>query len=461
MSASPRSFGWALVRGLIIFEAVAVAFVILIAAALLWSSGLLIASYENGNVDVLRNAIGRDANGELVLVETPEVKQLRRDAGNVWFVVRDPSGKQLAQGSVPPAFAFATAGLQRMNDARLRLSPEQNARPEAVVKWVDSAAGRIQIFTGTEGPLTLRRFLLSTSDAFATIFIPMLLLLAFATIVVTPFVVKRALAGLTRAAAEAAQIKFEERGAQIPAASVPRDFLPLVNTVNDALGRLDQSYARHKRFLAQAAHELRTPIAILNARVASLPPGPDKTHLLRDSGRLATLAGQLLDMQRLDQETQPSSVDLGALAERVVIDLAPLAFAAGYEMGFERTDRSLLVQGDEVSLERAISNLVQNAIDHGGERGTITVRVFEPASVEVCDQGDGVPPDERKEVFEPFNRLHSARKGAGLGLNLVKGIVELHGGQVAITDSRDGGACFRIDLPTEKGSQSPLFTFWP
>ncbi len=112
---------------------------------------------------------------------------------------------------MPLAFAFATAGLDRMNDGRFRLSPDKDSRPEAVVKWVDLPAGNIQIFTGTEGQLTLRRLLLGTSGAFLTIFVPMLLLLALATIIVTPIVVRRMLAGLSHAAAHAAHIEFDQQ----------------------------------------------------------------------------------------------------------------------------------------------------------------------------------------------------------------------------------------------------------
>lgn len=109
--------------------------------------------------------------------------------------------------------------------------------------------------------------------------------------------------------------------------------------INNALSRLDKGYERHRRFLAEAAHELRTSIAILSTRVSSLDAGPEKTLLLEDATRLSVMAGQLLDLQRLDQGTDTfAAVDLVGVARRVVLDLAPLAFAAGYEMSFEHED---------------------------------------------------------------------------------------------------------------------------
>ncbi|KRD60562.1 MULTISPECIES: HAMP domain-containing sensor histidine kinase [unclassified Ensifer] len=453
--SASHSFKWRLVGWLVLFETVATLVVIAIAVGLLWVTGYLIDGYENGNVDVLKDAITRNQNGDLVLQETPDLTRLRQQAGNIWFIVRDKEGYSLSEGEVPDAFAFATAGLEHMNDARFRLSPDKNARPEAVVKWLESPAGSVQIFSGTEGELTLSRLLLSTTGAFLTIFVPMLLLLAFATVVVTPIVVRRMLSGLSHAASHAAHIEYDQRGIQMPVADVPSEFLPLVTAVNDALVRLDDGYTRHKRFLAQAAHELRTPVAILGARIASLPPGPDKTRLNEDVTRLSILAGQLLDLERLDaQKDEFRPVDLAALAERVIVALAPLAFGAGYEMTFEADQRPVMVTGDEASLERALTNLVQNAIDHGGRRGTITVKVDSQGSIDVCDDGDGIPRSETDKIFEPFQRLRKDGKGAGLGLNLVQKIAHLHGGYVDVARSASGGACMRIVLPLSQGVEA-------
>ncbi|MES2054544.1 MAG: HAMP domain-containing sensor histidine kinase [Pseudomonadota bacterium] len=449
MSAgAPPSFKWRLVRWLVIFEVGTIMLAIAVMVGLLWATGYLIDGYENGNVDVLKDAIARNRRGALILRETPELARLRKETGAIWFVARDGAGHHLSEGIVPPEFAFATVGLGRMNDARFRLAPDRNARPEAVVKWVETPAGNVQIFTGTEGHLTLDRLLLGTSGAFLSIFVPMLLVVALATVIVTPIVVRRMLAGLSHAASHAARIEFDQRGIQMPVENIPREFLPLVKAVNDALARLDEGYTRHKRFLAQAAHELRTPIAILNTRVASLPSSAEKMRLTEDAARLAVLAGQLLDLQRLDQRTSSfSSVDLNALARRVIVDLAPLAFAAGYEVSFESGDEIVAVLGDHSSLERALMNLVQNAIEHGGRQGKITVRVTDPACIEVCDEGNGIPPGQREQIFEPFSRLHPAGRGAGLGLSLVREIVQLHGGQVAAIDRSPKGACLRISLP--------------
>jgi signal transduction histidine kinase len=218
-----------------------------------------------------------------------------------------------------------------------------------------------------------------------------------------------------------------------------------VSAVNDALRRLDEGYETHKRFLVDAAHELRTPIAILQTRLESLSLGPDARRVLEDVARLSTLADQLLDLQRVNQQVDPlSDVDIVAVGRMVVADLAPLAIAAGYELSFETAAESIHVRGDQGSLERALTNLIQNAIEHGGRRGLIAVRVHRPATIAVSDDGPGIPSTDRARVFEPFYRVHGRGRGAGIGLNLVQEIVRRHGGQVAISESPAGGACVKM-----------------
>jgi signal transduction histidine kinase len=258
-------------------------------------------------------------------------------------------------------------------------------------------------------------------------------------------VVHGALRGLGQAAAAAEHIDIDQRGVQLPADKVPREILPLVKAVNDALGRLDRGYERHKRFLTDAAHELRTPIAILATRIAALPPSPERARLLQDTARLSTLTDQLLDLQRLDRQSEAfGPVDLVDAARAVVVDLAPISFAAGYEMDFEAEATSIMVSGDRTAIERAVMNLIQNAIEHGGNAGRIRIAVSAPAMIEVADEGSGVPQEERERIFEPFHRLRPRSHGAGLGLNLVREIMQLHGGHIEVVDDAAKGACFRM-----------------
>ncbi|MDH2342186.1 HAMP domain-containing sensor histidine kinase [Bradyrhizobium sp. SSUT77] len=417
----------------------------------LCASGFVIAERDEDRViEIVQHALARDAQGDLALRSTTELKQLRGETPDLWFLVRDRQGHSLSEGAVPVEFAAIGSGLDQISQARLgwQLFEDDPRKSPARLKRVDTDAGNVQIITATQGRLTGAKALFMTSLALLGIALPGLLLMGTATFIATPMIVQRAFKGLDTTADQARRIDIHQRGARLSLARIPLEVVPLVTAVNDALARLDQGYARHKRFVADAAHELRTPIAILNTRLESLPPGPDKTRLLEDSARLATLAEQLLDIQRLDRCGHPfSRVDLVAIAQSAAADLAPLAIAAGYELALDAPATPIETIGDAAALERALTNLVQNAIQHGPRRGTIGIRVSRPASIEVSDEGAGVPADQREQIFEPFYRLTPLDRGAGLGLNMVREIVLLHGGHISVADGAIGGTCFRMSLP--------------
>lgn len=442
-------------RLLALQAALLLALVAVVVGALCASGFVLAERDEDRVIDVVQRALARSVDGDLTLRSTPDLKQLRAETPDLWFLVRDRQGHSLTEGAVPAEFAAIGGGLDQISQARLgwQMFEDDPRKPAARLKRVDTDAGNVQIITATQGRLTGTKALFMTSLAFLGIALPGLLVMGTATFIATPMIVQRAFRGLDATADQARRIDIHQRGARLSVEKIPLEVVPLVTAVNDALTRLDQGYARHKRFVADAAHELRTPIAILNTRLESLPSGPDKTRLLEDAARLATLAEQLLDIQRLDRCGHPfTRVDLVAIAQSAAADLAPLAIAAGYELELDAPSTPIETIGDAAALERALTNLVQNAIQHGPRRGTIGIRVSKPACIEVSDDGTGIPPDQREQIFEPFYRLSPLDRGAGLGLNMVREIVLLHGGQVSVTDGADGGTCFRMTLPPNRQS---------
>lgn len=389
-------------------------------------------------------ALDRDSSGALTIGATPELDTLHGTEPDLWFVVVDAAGNRAVQGAVPPVYQPMADALDKIDFADIRDGAEPYAL-SAVIRMSPSRIGTVRIMTG-RGPLVGIAYAIFVVSNLLVL--PLLLVLAVVTLIAIPLIVTKAFSGISDAAAHAQQIDIDKRGTRLPDADVPAEMQPLVKAVNDALARLDEGYERHKRFLADAAHELKTPIAILQTRLEGLPDGMDRAKLLTDVARLGSLAEQLLDLQRLDQTPAVfAPVDLVAMAERVAADLAPLAIAAGYELSFEATQRREMVLGDWPSLERLMTNLVQNAIAHGGNRGSISVNVMRGV-FEVCDEGPGVPEAERERIFEPFYRVKPSERGSGLGLNLVRDIVRRHNGHVSVAEHGGGGACFRVELPT-------------
>ena len=448
MNKPPSSLKWQLITRIVIAQALVVLLALALFVAFLWLSGFVHERYDRGVIDAIKDAVARDAEGHLILNNTPELAALRRDDKSLWFIIHDASGNQLMEGTVPDAYRTMSNALSNVLEARLGDDKAGAPRPDAIIRREDTSVGRILMMASTGGRLTFGRLAEAVGEGFKILVLPSLVLAAMGALLVIPLIVRMTLRGASDIADKASQIEPERRGIRLSTQDVPAELSPLVEAFNGALERLDQGYSRQQRFLAQAAHELRTPIAILSARLHALPESELKSDLTRDAARLGTLAGQLLDLQRLEgQPDKFHAVNIVSAARQVVSDLAPLAFAAGYDVVFENDAEVINVLGDRQAIERAITNLFQNAIDHGDKKGTISVSVLEPAVIEVADEGKGIPSDMRKSVFEPFNRLGDNGPGAGLGLNLVQQIMALHDGSVEVGETSSGGASVRLVFP--------------
>jgi len=219
---------------------------------------------------------------------------------------------------------------------------------------------------------------------------------------------------------------------------------------------------REEGFLADAAHELRTPVAVIRARAEqgireSGGSGPEAGALRAIAGaaeQATNTIADMLELARLDArrsriEREPLRLD--ALVEQVAEEFEDDARRAGAEIRVQG-DGALVVDGDERLLARAISNLVQNAIRYGGVGGEVRMAVRregEEALVEVADNGPGVPPAQRKAVFDRFHRASSEAGGSGLGLPIARLVAESHDGSLELLSAEEGktGAHFVLHLP--------------
>ena len=224
------------------------------------------------------------------------------------------------------------------------------------------------------------------------------------------------------------------------------------------------SEAAMRRFLADASHELRTPVAALQATAERLlrdqPPRPERdaieAGLARDSGRLGRLVDDLLNLARLDARERPhrERLDLADLASAAVAATRTNGSAARVEL---LTAGPVPATGDREALLRAVGNLLDNAL---AVADTVVVEVTptpDGPTVSVADDGPGVPDDQRERIFEPFVRLpRSPHGGTGLGLAIVRRTIESHGGTITCDSCPTGGARFTLRLPAERaGADGP------
>jgi len=259
---------------------------------------------------------------------------------------------------------------------------------------------------------------------------------------------RRGLRPLTRASAAAAAIRPGEPGRRLPAEGMPLEVTPLVDAVNEALSRLERTIAAQRSFMAQAAHGLRTPLAVLTARLDGMAENADLRGLRHDADRMSRLVSQLLRMARLESLPLDLSetVDLHGVAAEAVASLAPLAIREGVELALTGAE-GLSVTGNRAALLLALTNLLENAIGYAPHGSTVELALRAPRTVAVLDRGPGIPAGEEARLLQPFARGARAREGgAGLGLAIVAEIAALHGGWLQLAPREGGGteACLTL-----------------
>jgi two-component system sensor histidine kinase TctE len=254
----------------------------------------------------------------------------------------------------------------------------------------------------------------------------------------------------------------------IDSRQVPEEISPLVGSLNDMLERLSQTIDMQKRFIADAAHQMKTPLAgmRMQSELALRQLDPDEIHrsleqLAKSSESATRLVNQLLALARA--ENQPHAglafeeIRLADLARDVVQDWVQASFAHRIDLGYEAQDEDVVIAGNAMMLRELLSNLIDNALRYTPGGGSVTVRVRrdgEQALLEVEDTGPGIAPHERAHVFERFYRiLGSSASGSGLGLAIVREIAGQHGAEVDIFhnprshSAKFPGSLFRLTFP--------------
>lgn len=273
--------------------------------------------------------------------------------------------------------------------------------------------------------------------------IPVLLVLLATDIIIF----RRAIAPVWRASQEASNIGPARTDVRLPTAQIPREIVPLVTAVNQALDRLEGGFRVQRQFTADAAHQLRTPLAILRTRIETLADGAARQALLADVEAMSRIVAQLLEIAELDSLVLDpgETADLRAVCAEVVGAIAPLAIAQHKEIALKGTDASVVIHGNSEMLHRAIFNLAENAIKFTARNTSVDVEVHDDGSLCVRDHGPGVPEAERELIFQRFWRADRRRSdGAGLGLSIVRAVADDHAATVAVRNLPGGGAEFAM-----------------
>ena len=276
------------------------------------------------------------------------------------------------------------------------------------------------------------------------------------------FVSGSALKPLKRFTAKAERVQLQSLTEITLSEDEAVEFSRLSRAVNQMLLRLKQAFDAQQQFVGNAAHELRTPLALMQARLDlymstdhgdSCPETAETIAMMREqTERLSRMVRTLLDMSELKAVPRNDRIQLAPMIEEVLADLSPLAEKSGVTLS--QSGEDLWITGSDVLVYRAIFNLVENGVKYNHPGGSVCVaasRREREAVVEVMDTGCGIPEDFRESVFQPFFRVDKSRSqekgGVGLGLSLVWEIARLHGGGVRVRESGESGTVIELTLP--------------
>ena len=395
-------------------------------------------------------------DGETVAFDmNPQAERsLRTDQfDSIYYAVLAPDGNQVA-GDPPlrePRLSLAADALAFFD------TEVDGAAVRVAVRGVACGASVCQVRVGETQVKRQQIFRKSFVGTLAGV-----LAFALASVATIVLATRRALRPLQRLGDQVGTRSLDDLR-PVDAVGMPAEVLGLVDAVNRLFGRVREGSLAQQAFLADAAHQLRTPLASLKneAELALAAPHPSSMQgtlerLNAGASRAARLSSQLLALARSDAAAQAAmsteTVDLKALASEAAVEWVPLAFAAGVDLGFEL--ESALLDGRRFLLRELLANLMHNAIEHAGPGAHVTVRTRrenDASVLEVEDDGPGIAELDRSTAFERFRRgSEAAGVGSGLGLAIVRDIAAGHGAHVAIIDPPAGrGVILRVTFAGE------------
>jgi signal transduction histidine kinase len=426
---------------------------IIAAAIFLLMLGIVIWRYQNRGREftscrvaaaILDRATVIDQGPALTIRSTDALDDLKANSPNLWYVVSYGDLTREFGRERRPALPFAFPYTGPVGFSVFNTLDQKSTFCLAVI-----GRGPLQLAMMIGDPQT-RFGQVVTMFVSRNIFSISLLALAFATTVALGAMLAERFVGrsIRRVAKLAAAIDPAAPQGSISLSEVPQELKPLVEALNRAFGEIDAYIKMQRRFLGNAAHQLRTPLTLLRAKIEDVPEPVLKAELVRDVRRLTSLVAAMLDLARLQNHAiGKGPIDLAAVTLEVLADFGPSALDAGIELSLEEAEQGpFVVDGVEAAVRSALANLVGNALIHAHGARRITARLAR-RSISIHDDGAGLSHGSAPALVEPFQAGDVTTGGAGLGLSIAREIMVAHGGELIFASSRGDGTTACLSFP--------------
>ncbi|MBR0843972.1 HAMP domain-containing histidine kinase [Bradyrhizobium liaoningense] len=380
----------------------------------------------------------------LTVRSTPALEELKADSPNLWYVVSagDLVSEYGSEHRPPLPIAFPYRGPVGLSV--FSTHDQKSTFCLDVAQW-----GSLRLTTMVGEP-QVRFGRIARNFLVRSIFPIFLLALAFAaTVAVGSALAARFVSrGIARVTHRALAIDPAAPQGSISLSEVPHELKPLVAALNRAFAEIDAYIRMQRRFLGNAAHQLRTPLTLLRAKIEDVPQPALRTELVRDVRRLTSLVSAMLDLARLQNHAiEKRPIDLAQITLDVLADFSPSALDAGIELALEQDGKGpFLVQGVDAAVRSALANLVGNALIHAHGARRI-VAALSSDGISIDDDGAGLPAGAEHKLLEPFQTGNTAGDGAGLGLSIVREIMAAHGGELVISSAPGRGTTMSLRFP--------------
>src|ERR1700730_7949144 len=384
-----------------------------------------------------------DGSGQPELNLPPALYEAYNRPGSTYrYVIRDDSGRIVARSSGHAELPMVLSSTKGAREWRRKIVDDDAMLPITV-------AGRMLTIGIDERLPTSSSLNSSVFNEFITdggwLGIPFLC----ALLLVSAYTVRKTLSPFGKLSSIAARINPGDTGIRLPQTGIPNEILPAISAINGGLDRLDEGFRRQREFCANVAHQLRTPLAVLSANLDLMADKAVAEKLRPDVDLMIRMVTQLLLISKLESSNVPldHKIELRACAQEAAAKLGPVAIAMGKSLEVVEPDAPVYLQGNAAILISGISNLIENALKHSPPGSTVRIRVTSSPSIEVQDTGPGVPPSMQERIFERFWQGNDSQHGAGLGLSIVRQIMQALHGTVSVSQSPEGGAQFTLHFP--------------